>query len=268
MTEKVLKGQVALVTGANSGIGEGIARAMAEAGAIAVINYVAHEDDARKIMEQINQSGGKADIVKADVSKEDDVRAMFKYVINKYGTVDILVSNAGIQKDSAFVDMTLDQWHAVLGVNLTGAFLCSREATREFIRRGVDKNKSVAAGKIIFISSVHEVIPWAGHANYATSKGGIMMLMKTIAQELAGSKIRVNSIAPGAIKTNINKNAWDTPEEEQKLKQLIPYDRVGEPKDIGPVAVWLASDQADYVTGTTLFVDGGMLLYPGFRTGG
>jgi glucose 1-dehydrogenase len=268
MAEKILKGQVALVTGANSGIGEGIARAMAEAGATAIINYITHEQDAKDIRDDINNQGGKADIVKADVSKEDDVKAMFKTVIDRYGTVDVLVSNAGIQKDSAFVDMTLDQWHAVLGVNLTGAFLCSREAAREFRRRGIDKNKSVSAGKIIFISSVHEVIPWAGHANYATSKGGIMMLMKTIAQELAGDKIRVNSIAPGAIKTNINKKAWDTPEEEQKLVKLIPYERVGEPKDIGPVAVWLASDQADYVTGTTIFVDGGMLLYPGFRTGG
>jgi glucose 1-dehydrogenase len=268
MAEKTLKGQVALVTGANSGIGEGIARSMAEAGATSIINYVTNEQKARDIMADINDKGGKAEIVKADVSKEDEVQAMFRTVIDKYGTVDILVSNAGIQKDSAFVDMTVDQWYAVLGVNLTGAFLCSREASREFLRRGVDKSKSCSAGKIIFISSVHEVIPWAGHANYATSKGGIMMLMKTIAQELAGDKIRVNSIAPGAIKTNINKKAWDTPEEEQKLLKLIPYDRVGEPKDIGPVAVWLASDQADYVTGTTIFVDGGMLLYPGFRTGG
>jgi glucose 1-dehydrogenase len=193
---------------------------------------------------------------------------MFKTIINKYGTLDILVNNSGVQKDSEFVNMTLKQWQTVIGINLTGAFLCTREAAREFMRRGVDMKKSKAAGKIIFISSVHEVIPWAGHANYAASKGGIMLLMKSVAQELAPHKIRVNSIGPGAIKTNINRNAWETPESEAALLKLIPYKRVGEPEDIGKVAVWLASDESDYVTGTTIFADGGMLLYPGFATGG
>lgn len=265
---KLLEGQTALVTGANSGIGEGVAKAMGKAGANVVVNYISNEDDANKVVQSIEKDGGIAIKVEADVSSEQDVGAMFKDAIDKFGTVDILVSNAGIQKDSKFVDMTLDQWHSVLGVNLTGAFLCAREAAREFLRRGVIADRSKAAGKIIFISSVHEVIPWAGHANYATSKGGIMMLMKTIAQELAPFKVRVNSIGPGAIETNINKSAWSTDEEKNKLLKLIPYDRVGVPEDIGPVAVWLASDEADYVTGTTVFADGGMLLYPGFRTGG
>ena len=265
---KLLEGQTALVTGANSGIGEGIAKAMGAAGANVVVNYISHEDDADRVAQSIEKDGGKAIKVKADVSSEHDVKAMFKTAIDKYGTVDILVSNAGIQKDSKFVDMTLDQWYGVLNVNLTGSFLCSREAAKEFLRRGVVRDRSKSAGKIIFISSVHEVIPWAGHANYATSKGGIMMLMKTIAQELAPHKVRVNSIGPGAIETNINKSAWSTDEEKNKLLKLIPYDRVGVPADIGPVAVWLASDEADYVTGTTVFADGGMLLYPGFRTGG
>ena len=265
---KLLDGQIAIVTGANSGIGEGVAKAMGAAGAKVVVNFVANEDDADRVVRSIEEDGGVATKVKADVSSEHDVQAMFKQVIDKFGTVDILVSNAGIQKDSDFVDMTLDQWHGVLNVNLTGAFLCAREAAREFLRRGVVADRSKAAGKIIFISSVHEVIPWAGHANYATSKGGIMMLMKTIAQELAPHKVRVNSIGPGAIETNINRNAWSTEEEKNKLLKLIPYDRIGLPADIGPVAVWLASDEADYVTGTTVFADGGMLLYPGFRTGG
>ncbi len=265
---KLLEGQTALVTGANSGIGEGIAKAMGAAGANVVVNYISHEDDADRVVQAIEKDGGKAMKAKADVSSEHDVKAMFKAAIDKYGTIDILVSNAGIQKDSEFVDMTLDQWYGVLNVNLTGSFLCAREAAKEFLRRGVVKERSKSAGKIIFISSVHEVIPWAGHANYATSKGGIMMLMKTIAQELAPHKVRVNSIGPGAIETNINKSAWNTDEEKNKLLKLIPYDRVGVPADIGPVAVWLASDEADYVTGTTVFADGGMLLYPGFRTGG
>ena len=264
----ILEGQTALVTGGNSGIGEGIARAMASAGAQVVVNYVADEDAAIRIVEEIRTSGGTAMAVKADVSSEDEVGAMFQSAIGEFGTVDILVSNAGIQRDASCVEMTLEQWNTVLAVNLTGAFLCARAAAREFLRRGIVPERSRAAGKIIFVSSVHEVIPWADHANYAASKGGIMLLMKSLAQELAPSKIRVNSIGPGAIKTNRNRAAWEDPEAEAKLLKLVPYGRVGETGDIGPAAAWLASDEADYVTGITLFVDGGMLLYPGFRTGG
>jgi glucose 1-dehydrogenase len=164
--------------------------------------------------------------------------------------------------------MTLEQWNTVIGINLTGQFLCARAATREFKRRGVVASLSQAAGKIICMSSVHQVIPWAGHANYAASKGGVMLLMKSIAQELAPHFIRVNSIAPGAIRTPINTAAWDTDKAYADLMTLVPYKRIGEPDDIAQAAVWLASDAADYVTGATLFVDGGMTLYPGFATGG
>jgi len=266
--KKILDGQTAVVTGANSGIGEAIVRAMARAGANVVLNYVVNDDAAAQIVTEIRNAGGVVVPHKADISREDQVKDMFERVIKKFGAVDILVNNAGLQRDAALVDMTLSQWSLVLEVNLTGSFLCSREAARAFLRQGVIPAKSMAAGKIIFVSSVHETIPWAGHANYAASKGGLLMLMKTIAQELAPRKVRVNSIAPGAIKTNINRSAWDTPEAEARLVSLIPYDRVGEVSDIGKVAVWLASDDSDYVTGTTLFADGGMLLYPGFRTGG
>lgn len=265
---QLLKGQTALVTGASSGIGEGIARSLAAAGANVIVNYVSNKDAAIRLVKEIEASKGRAVAIKADVSKEDDVLAMFVDLRKAFGTLDILVSNAGLQRDSPFVDMTLQQWQTVLDINLTGAFLCAREAAKEFIRRGIIPERSCAAGKIIFISSVHEVIPWTRHANYASSKGGIMLLMKSIAQELAPHQIRVNSIGPGAIKTNINKQAWDTPEAEASLLKLIPYKRVGETVDIGRVAVWLASDQADYITGTTIFADGGMLLYPGFSTGG
>jgi glucose 1-dehydrogenase len=265
---KLLKDQIALVTGSSSGIGEGIAKAMGDAGAKVVVNYSSSEDAANKVVQEIREAGGEAFAVKADVSNEDQVVLMFKTIFDKYGTVHILVNNSGIQKDSRFVDMTVQQWDRVLGVNLRGAFLCARETAKEFIRRGIEPERSKAMGKIIFISSVHEVIPWAGHVNYAASKGGIMLLMKSIAQELSPYKIRVNSIGPGAIKTNINRNAWETPESEAALLKLIPYKRVGEPEDIGKVAVWLASDESDYVTGTTIFADGGMLLYPGFATGG
>ena len=263
-----LKGQVAVVTGASSGIGAGIAHALAGEGAKVVVNYSSTVDGAKNVVDEIVAAGGAAMVVKADVSKEEDVKKMFQQAIATYGTVDILVNNAGLQQDAAFVDMTLAQWQRVIDINLTGQFLCAREAVREFIRRGIQPERSKSAGKVICISSVHELIPWAGHVNYASSKGGVMLLMKSMAQELAPYKIRVNSIGPGAIKTRINRAAWDTPEAEASLLTLIPYKRVGEPADIGAAAVWLASDESEYVNGITLFVDGGMTLYPEFARGG
>lgn len=264
----LLKGQKALVTGANSGIGLGVALALGEAGADVVVNYVVDDDAAQAVVERLQGFGVKAIKIKADVSDEDQVAAMFQQAIGAFGTVDILVANAGLQRDSAFKTMTLAEWNKVIGVNLTGQFLCAREAVREFTRRGVVAAVSCAAGKIICMSSVHQVIPWAGHANYASSKGGIHMLMESLAQEVAPLKIRVNAIAPGAIRTPINTSTWDTPEAYKSLMTLVPYGRIGEPEDIARAAVWLASDQSDYVVGTTLFVDGGMTLYPGFATGG
>ncbi len=263
-----LAGQFALVTGASSGIGAAIAVALAANGAAVVVNYGHDTDGANATVKTIADAGGTAFAVKADVSKEDQVQAMFQQAVERFGTLHIVVSNAGIQVDSPFVDMTLAQWQQVIDVNLTGQFLCVREAARTFLKRGLQPEVSKALGKIICMSSVHEVIPWAGHVNYATSKGGIMQLMKSTAQELAPHKIRVNSIGPGAIKTHINHDAWATPEAEASLLKLIPYDRVGEPEDIGQLAAWLASDEADYITGQTIFMDGGMTLYPGFAAGG
>jgi glucose 1-dehydrogenase len=264
----ILKGQVAVVTGAGSGIGAAVAVALAGAGATVVVNHPNVPAPAEAIVAQIKSSGGAAIAAAADVSKEDEVIAMFRDIVSRFGTVDILVANAGLQRDAAFIKMTLADWQFVLSVNLTGQFLCAREAAREFLRRGPDPSRSVATGKIICMSSVHQVIPWGGHCNYATSKGGIKLFMESIAQELAPHKIRVNAIGPGAIKTAINRAAWETPAAEAALRTLIPYDRVGVPEDIAKAAVWLASDESDYVTGATLFVDGGMTLYPGFSTGG
>jgi glucose 1-dehydrogenase len=263
-----LSGQKALVTGANSGIGEGVALALGKAGADVVVNYIEGDNAANRVVKEIQGFGVKAFAHKADVSSENDVGGMFERAVKEFGTIDILVNNAGLQCDSEFKDMTLAEWNKVLGVNLTGQFLCARAAIREFLRRGIVSGISRAAGKIICMSSVHQVIPWAGHANYATSKGGIDLLMKSMAQELAPHRIRINAIAPGAIRTPINTSAWDTPEALGKLLKLIPYGRIGEPEDIAHAAVWLASDESDYVVGTTLFVDGGMTLYPGFATGG
>lgn len=264
----LLRGQKALVTGANSGIGRATAVALGRAGADVVVNYVAGREEAEKVVEEITAFGVRAAAYEADVSSEDQVTAMMDRMVREFGTIDILVANAGLQRDAPFTEMTLAQWQKVLDVNLTGQFLCAREATKEFLRRGVVPEVSRAAGKIICMSSVHQIIPWAGHVNYASSKGGVQMMMETLAQELAPKRIRVNAIAPGAIKTPINRGAWETAEAEKDLLRLIPYSRVGDPEDIAHAAVGLASDLMDYVVGTTLYVDGGMTLFPGFATGG
>lgn len=263
-----LTGQPALVTGANSGIGKAVALGLARAGADVVVNYVVDPETAEAVVHEIEAMGRRAIAIKADVGNEEQVVAMFAQAVGHFGTLHIVVSNAGLQRDSPLETMTLEQWNTVIGVNLTGQFLCAREAAREFRRRGVDETVSVAAGKILCMSSVHQEIPWAGHVNYAASKGGVMMLMKSMAQELAPRRIRVNAIAPGAIRTPINTAAWSTPAAYESLMTLVPYKRIGEPDDIARAAAWLVSDAADYVTGATLFVDGGMTLFPGFATGG
>ena len=264
----LLRGQKALVTGSSSGIGKSVATFLAQEGAEVVVNYVGSAEDAAEVVASITAGGGKAIAIQADVSKEDQVQAMFAQMFEAFGTIDILVNNAGIQQDAPFDAMTLAQWQRVIDVNLTGQFLCAREAIREFKRRGVVPAISSAAGKIIGISSVHEVIPRAGHVNYAASKGGVMLMNKSIAQEVAPYRIRVNSVCPGAIRTPINRSAWETPAAYDKLMELIPYKRIGEPEDIARAVAWLASDDADYITGVSLFADGGMTLYPGFAEGG
>ncbi|MEV7184492.1 SDR family oxidoreductase [Kitasatospora sp. NPDC093102] len=264
----LLKGQKALVTGANSGIGKATAIALGRFGADVVVNYVAGKEAAEEVVREIQSFGVRAYAHEADVSQEDQVVAMIARVVEEFGTVDIMVANAGLQRDAPVTGMTLAQWHKVLDVNLTGQFLCAREAAKEFMRRGVVPEVSCAAGKIICMSSVHQIIPWAGHVNYAASKGGVLMMMQTLAQELAPHRIRVNAVAPGAIRTPINRSAWETPEAEEALLRLIPYRRVGDPEDIANAVAVLASDFMDYVVGSTLYVDGGMTLFPGFATGG
>lgn len=262
-----LVGQAALVTGANSGIGREVALAMARAGADVVVNYVAEPAAADAVVADIKAMGRRGLAVRADVSNEADVEAMFAQATAEFGTLHIVVCNAGLQRDAPFDQMTLQQWNTVIGVNLTGQFLCARSAVREFKRRG-PADVSVALGKILCMSSVHQQIMWGGHANYAASKGGVKLLMETMAQELAPLRIRVNSIAPGAIRTPINTAAWNTPAAYDQLMTLVPYGRIGETSDIAQAAVWLVSDAADYITGATLFVDGGMTLYPGFADKG
>ncbi|MFF3607668.1 SDR family oxidoreductase [Streptomyces sp. NPDC002463] len=265
---RLLQGQKALVTGANSGIGKATAIGLGRAGADVVVNYVAGRDAAEEVVKEIASFGVRAAAYEADVSQEDQVTAMMDRMVEEFGTIDVLVANAGLQRDARLTDMTLAQWQKVIDVNLTGQFLCAREAAKEFRRRGVVSEVSRAAGKIICMSSVHQIIPWSGHVNYASSKGGVQMMMQTLAQELAPEKIRVNAVAPGAIKTPINRAAWETAEAREDLLRLIPYDRIGDPEDIANAVVALASDLMDYVVGTTLYVDGGMTLFPGFATGG
>lgn len=256
------------MTGANSGIGKATAIGLGRMGADVVVNYVAGRDAAQDVVREIEAFGVRAYAHEADVSQEDQVVDMVSRMVEEFGTIDVMVPNAGLQRDAALTDMTVAEWHKVLDVNLTGQFLCAREAAKEFVRRGVVPEVSRSAGKIICMSSVHQIIPWAGHVNYASSKGGVQMLMATLAQELAPHRIRVNAVAPGAIRTPINRSAWDTPEAEADLLRLVPYRRVGDPDDIANVVAVLASDLFDYVVGTTIYVDGGMTLFPGFATGG
>jgi glucose 1-dehydrogenase len=265
---RLLAGQKALVTGASSGIGRAVTLAFAQAGADVAINFFDADEDVDTVLSTAQMAGAKAIAIRADISRDDQVQAMFERAIAEMGTIDILVNNAGIQNDAPIEKMTIEQWNAVINTNLTGQFLCAREAIREFKRRGIVSKVSIAAGKIIFMSSVHEVIPWAGHVNYAASKGGVMLLTKSLAQEVAPFKIRVNSICPGAIRTPLNQSAWETPAAYDSLMKLRPHKRIGEPEEVGWLATFLASDYADYITGSSLFIDGGMMLYPGFESGG
>jgi glucose 1-dehydrogenase len=260
--------QTVIVTGASSGIGQGIAIAFGQQGANVVVNYHSDEEGAAYTLETIKKGGGNGYICKADVSNEEEVTSMFKQAIDAYSSIDVLINNAGIQKDSAFADMSLSEWNKVISTNLTGYFLCAREAIKHFNKHEQVDAQAKAIGNIIFISSVHDIIPWAGHVNYASSKGGILMLLKSLALEVAPKKIRVNGISPGAIATDINEDVWKDEAKKKELMKLIPYKRIGLPEDVAKVAVWLASHDSDYITGTTIYVDGGMTLYPGFVDNG
>ena len=268
MTAPDLAGYRVLVTGASSGIGQGVAVAFGEAGASVAVNYRSDADGAADAVRRIEAAGGTAVALEADVSDPDAVRRLLADVVDAFGGLDVLVANAGLQKDAPALELSVEDWRTVLDVNLTGQFLCCQAAARQFVAQGPGAGPARAAGSIICMSSVHDRIPWAGHVNYAASKGGIDMLMRTLAQEWAPERIRVNAISPGAIRTPINTEAWSTPEAEAELLRLIPYGRVGVVEDVAAAAVWLASDAADYVTGTTLYVDGGMTTYPEFAEGG
>ncbi|TDB67063.1 glucose 1-dehydrogenase [Arundinibacter roseus] len=264
------KGQVVLVTGASSGIGQACAIHFGSLGATVIVNYYSGEEKANQTLAQIKEKGGDGIAIKADVSVEADVLSMYEQILTNFGRLDVLVSNAGMQVDAPFLEMTLDQWQKVIDVNLTGMFLCTREAAKQFIKQAKEQpvEGDGALGKIILMSSVHDIIPWAGHVNYAASKGGVLMFMKSISQELAPKKIRINAISPGAVKTTINKEVWQDEKKLKELMTLIPYKRIGTPEDVARAVAWLASDDSDYVNGETMYIDGGMTLYPEFMDNG
>jgi glucose 1-dehydrogenase len=253
-----LAGRRALVTGSASGIGRATVLRLAAEGAAAVVNYVGQSGAADEVVAEISGAGGKAIAVQADVSSEAQVQAMFARATEALGgPVDLLVNNAGIEKPFLLVDMPLDEWNKVIGVNLTGAFLCAREAARGMVGAG-------APGIIVNVSSVHEAIPWERFGHYCASKGGMKLWAQTIAKELAPKRIRVVNVAPGAIATPINKDVLDDEVKRRAVEAEIPWGRFGQPEEIAAAVAWLASDEAEYVTATTLFVDGGMTAYPGF----
>lgn len=257
---KDLKGKVAVVTGSSSGIGAAIIERYVEEGMQVVINYHKNEDVANKMVRFFEKKGGKAIAVQGDVKKEKDVIKLIKAATDSFGDLDIWVNNAGFEKPFATHEMPLEEWQAVIDTNLTGVFLGSREAVRYFLK----KKKS---GAIINISSVHEVIPWPNFAHYAASKGGVKLLTQTMAMEYAPQGIRINSIAPGAIDTPINAEKFSDPEKRSSVEEMIPMGYIGEDHEVANVAAWLASKEASYVTGASIFVDGGMTLYPSFQDG-
>lgn len=254
---RLLEGRRALVTGADSGLGQGIAFELAAHGAAVAVNHLADPAVADAMVTRIEAEGGRALAVKMDVSSEEDVHRGFGEAREAFGGLDLLVNNAGLEKEFALVDMPLEWWNRVIGVNLTGAFLCSREAARIML-------DAQCPGAIVNITSVHEQIPWTGFSHYCASKGGEKMFAQSIARELAPHGIRVVSVAPGAIATPINADVLADPVKKGAVLEEIPAGRWGAVDDVSRAVAWVASSQADYVVGSTLFVDGGMTLYPKF----
>ena len=256
-----LQNKRALVTGANSGIGRAIAIRLAQEGASVTVNYVTHPEAADEVVREIKDAGGQAIAVMADISNEAQVEAMFARTLGELGGLEILVNNAGMETYQPFLEMPLEAWQKVLNIDLTGAFLCAQRAARAMVKSG-------AGGAIVNITSVHQTIPWGGYAHYCAAKSALAMLTKTIALELATENVRINAVAPGAIATPINQNVWGDPDSLRDLLTKIPSERVGKPEEVASVVAFLCSDEASYVTGATVYVDGGMTLYPSFRHGG
>jgi NAD(P)-dependent dehydrogenase (short-subunit alcohol dehydrogenase family) len=256
-----LEGKRALVTGGNSGIGAAIALGLADAGSKVAINYVTHPEASDGLVQTIEQNHGEAIAIETDVSDPNAVAEMFRQIDVAWGGIDILINNAGIDGDRALGwEADIAAWRKVIEINLFGAFYCAREALKRMVPQ--------KSGVLLSTSSVHEEIAWSGYSAYAASKAAVSMLTKTLAQEAAPHGVRVLAVAPGAIKTAINRSVWSDTKGLQDLLEKIPLHRIGEPEDIARMVVVLVSDVASYVTGRTIFVDGGMTDYPSFAHGG
>src|SRR5215216_233909 len=251
-----LENKVAVITGSSLGIGSAIALAFAKEGAAVAVDYRSHPDEAKEIVEQIESFGSKAISVHADVSNPEDVKNLIQKAVEEFGRLDVMINNAGMEEKMPFLVTPLDVWNKTIAVNLTGAWLGCQEAAKQMVSQG-------GSGRILNISSVHEDLPMPTYSPYCATKGGVRMLMRTIAVELAPHNITVNNIAPGAIETPINKNLDEHPEQRQELLSEIPLGRIGRPEDVASLAVYLASDAASYSTGSTFFVDGGMMRQAG-----
>jgi len=251
-----LEDKIAIVTGSSLGIGRAIAVAFAREGASLTINYRSHPEQGKEAVEEIEKSGGKAISVQADVSEPEGVKDLIQQTVQEFGRIDVMVNNAGIEQKVPFLETPLEVWEKVISVNLTGVWIGCQEAARQIVSQG-------NGGRIINVSSVHEDLPMPTNSPYCAAKGGVRMMMRTIAVELAPHGITVNNIAPGAVETPINKNLDDHPEQRQELISEIPLGRIGRPEDVASVAVYLASDASSYSTGSTFFVDGGMMRRSG-----
>jgi len=255
-----LKGKVVLITGASTGLGRAMAIRFGQEGANVIINYFEGEEEALAVKKEVDEAGGQGAIVQGDVTKEQDVINLVQTAVQQFGKLDIMINNAGIENPVPSHEMTLENWEKVIGTNLTGAFLGSREAIKYFVDHNIK-------GNVINMSSVHEMIPWPTFVHYAASKGGVKLMTETLALEYAPKGIRVNNIGPGAINTPINAEKFADPAKRKDVESMIPLGYIGKPEQIAAVAAWLASDESSYVTGITLFADGGMTKYPAFQAG-
>ncbi|KRE10209.1 MULTISPECIES: glucose 1-dehydrogenase [Priestia] len=257
---KDLEGKVVVITGSSTGLGKAMAIRFATEKAKVVVNYRSKEEEANSVLEEIKKVGGEAIAVKGDVTVESDVINLVQSAIKEFGKLDVMINNAGMENPVSSHEMSLSDWNKVIDTNLTGAFLGSREAIKYFVENDIK-------GTVINMSSVHEKIPWPLFVHYAASKGGMKLMTETLALEYAPKGIRVNNIGPGAINTPINAEKFADPKQRADVESMIPMGYIGEPEEIAAVAAWLASSEASYVTGITLFADGGMTQYPSFQAG-
>nr|WP_263314973.1 glucose 1-dehydrogenase [Mammaliicoccus sp. Marseille-Q6498] len=257
---KDLKDKVVIITGGNSGIGKSTSERFGREESKVVINYLDHAEDAEAIVKTIKESGGDAIAVQGDVSKEEDIKNLIQKAHEKFGRIDVMINNAGFEKPIPTHEMSLEEWSKVIDINLTGAFLGSREAVKYYLEHDIK-------GQIINTASVHDVIPWPNYVNYAASKGGLKLMMETMSMEYGKNGIRINNVSPGAVVTEHTREKFSDPATRKETLEMIPLNEIGEADQVANINAFLASEQAHYIHGTTIYVDGGMTNYPAFMGG-